>query len=49
MRIPERAFVSWLQLVEGTFGQQFQVVSNEPIMVQDELNGILDKYLGAAE
>lgn len=49
LRIPERAFVSWLLLVEETFGRQFQVVVNEPIMVQDELNVILDKYLERSE
>ncbi len=49
LRIPERPFVSWLQLVEGTFGQQFQAVMNEPVMVQEELNEILDKYLERTE
>lgn len=49
LRIPERVFVSWLMLVEDTFGRQFQMVANEPILVQEELNEILDKYLERTE
>lgn len=49
LRIPERVFVSWLSLVEDTFGEQLREVIHEPVLVQAELNEILDKYLEQTE
>lgn len=49
MQIPERPLVAWLQLVENTFGQHFAAVANEPLLVQEELNEILDQYMQAIQ
>ncbi len=45
MRIPDNTFVSWLRVVEGTFGQHFSTVAAEPLQVPEELNEILDQFL----
>ncbi|MCU0710556.1 MAG: serine/threonine protein kinase [Pirellula sp.] len=45
IKVPEQAFASWLVLVEQTFGNRFQSVDETPVLVHDELNQILDKFL----
>lgn len=45
MRFPERSLVSWLGLVDDTFGQYFDSSESTSTPANEVLNEILDRYL----
>ncbi len=45
LKIPDQVLASWLQLVETSFAAEFSQIQTEQPQVNEELGGIIDKFL----